>query len=154
MEQTFQFDHLGYTVDVTVWNKTSVEQPLVLFDFNNVLNAYELDFLQQQSNTQNQPYAIVSLLVGKGKNFQSLKQRALDTGECIVALTCKTTGGKLGRHQFEQGVKLRVMIILNWHKAMVALDDKPHEWLPRGAPLPKPLKLDPSKKPIYKVFLP
>lgn len=106
-ERLFTYPHQEYIINVTVWNEfkdpTEVE---VLYDCNNVLNAYSMETLQKQARTVDKKYAIVSLLYTKGKNFLGLKEQAKRTGECIVALTAKIKGN---RKMVETGLKYKVM---------------------------------------------
>ena len=150
-QRVFTYPHEGYTIKVTVWNEAAAPNPQVLFDYNNVLNAYELAFLQRRAHVKNLPYAIVSLLMTEGKNFQNLRERAKRTGECIMALTSKF---KQRRLQAETCLKYRVMELMNWKNVICALDDKPHEWYstPKNK-VGKKLKLDPNKKPVYKILI-
>jgi hypothetical protein len=148
-EKTFSFEHRGEHIEVTVWNFNRVLQPHVLFDFNNVLNAYPLKLLQKETGTLDQPYAIVSLLMTKGHNFEGLHQRALETGECIVALTAKIKGERVKK---ETGLKYQVMKKLHWKNVQFAVDDKPHEWYSDSEIFATQLlSLDASKKPVYKI---
>ena len=148
-EKTFSFDHQGEQIDVTVWNFTKQLQPHVLFDYNNVLNTYSLETLQKVAGAQNKSYAVVSLLMTKGDNFLALKQRSLETGECIVALTAKIKGDRVKK---ETGLKYTAMKKLHWQAVEFAVDDKPHEWYDDIFPTHL-LPLDPLKKPVYKVVL-
>lgn len=149
-EKTFSFEHKGEPIDVTVWNYTRALQPRVLFDFNNVLNAYPLKVLQKETGAVDKSYAIVSLLMTKGDNFQALKQRSLETGECIVALTAKIKGQRVEK---ETGLKYAAMKKLHWTSVEFAVDDKPHEWFRSDASRRDVhlLALDPLKKPVYKI---
>ena len=147
--RTFTYLHQGYTVLATVWNEASALDPLVLFDYNNVLNAYPMEYLQKQAGVIGCRYAIVSLLITQGRNFEGLRERARQTGECIVALTVKVNGN---REVFETGLKYRAMQLMHWHHAICALDDKPHEWYaPNQKKKGKRVKLQPQKKPVFRI---
>jgi len=149
-ERVFFYEHDGYRIQATIWNEAN--NPQILFDFNNVLNAYTQNELLKASKIENMPYAIVSLLMTTGDNFKSLKEQAYRTGECIVALTAKLKGN---RKQHETGLKYAVMKKLGWNKVLYAFDDKPHEWMhPRQIDIGRQdnatvLDLDPKKKPVY-----
>ena len=148
MERTFTYPHKEHIIDVTIWNET--ENPLVLYDFNNVLNAHTLEKLQSVARTKDKPYAIVSFLHTKGKNFIALKQRAQDTGECIVALTSKLKGNK---KWIETGLKNKVINLMEWENVECAIDDKPHEWYDNKNSRSVKLRLNPQKKQVYLVKL-
>lgn len=155
-ERMFAFEHKGWSIDVTIWNEHSMlAPPQLLFDFNNVLNAHKMhDLMKAARVSRDTPFAIVSLLATKGEHFTRLRDRAQETGECIVALTAKIKGD---RKSVETGMKNRVMHLLHWENdAKWAIDDKPHEWFSDDAPpvsKPSVMKLDPSKKPVYCVRL-
>ena len=145
-ETIFTLDHNGYLFQVTAWNLDACKNPKILFDYNNVLNVYTRQELLKAAKLEPQPYAIVSLLMTTGENFQSLKKQAQETKECIVAVTAKIKGN---RQAVETGLKYAVMKKLHW-SAMAAFDDKPHEWFsPEGKYQYRQLKLDAQKKPVY-----
>ena len=152
----FTYAHRGYVVTATVWNEAAAPDPRILFDFNNVLNAYTMRELHAAAKTfPGAPYAIVSLLSSKGLNFAALGQRAAETGECIVALTVKIRGNRV---ESETGIKHSAMKRMHWAGVEHAIDDKPHEWhepTKDGAvALPQiRLLMDASKKPVYLVQL-
>lgn len=124
--RTFSYIHNEHEVVATIWNE-SKENIEVLYDYHNVIDAYSLDTLKLAAGTQDKPYAIVSLLTSTGRNWESLKSRALLTGECIVALVVKNVKRKK-RKETETSIKYRVMELLNWNIVECALDDKPWEW--------------------------
>ena len=119
---------------------------MVLYDFNNVLNAYPMEVLQEAADTVDQPYAIVSLLRTEGRNYLSLRERAIKTRECIVALSSKI---RENRAMIETNIKYKIIKMLHWKNVMCALDDKPHEWQGEKSKEPEQLKLDVHKKPVY-----
>lgn len=148
-ERQFTYEHEGYIITATVWNEAAAPDPRVLYDFNNVLNAYSMELLQRRAEVENLPYAIVSLLMTQGTNFHSLKDRAKERGECIVALTAKLKGDRTRK---ETCLKYKIMKLMHWKNVICALDDKPHEWFPSpGVKLGKKLPLNPKKKPVFKI---
>jgi hypothetical protein len=148
-ERVFEYDHEGYRIRAAVWNEHAAPDPRVLFDFNNVLNAYPMELLQKRAGVLNLPYAIVSLLMTQGANYHELKKRAEETGECIVALTARL---KRKREHVETCLKYKCMKHMHWKNVICALDDKPHEWYsdPKKK-VGKKLPLDPKKKAVYKI---
>jgi len=137
--------------DVTVWNECK-SSPIVCFDFNNVLNAYTMKELVETAKFYNSSYAIVSLLHGKGRNYWDLYRRSKETGECIVAITLKDKSQRRQLKHAETSLKWTVIRALKWNDVEWALDDKPHEWKnPEKELQAKPLKLDPTKKDVYKI---
>jgi hypothetical protein len=147
-EREFTVGHKGYMLKVRVWNEHGVD-PVVLYDYNNVLNAYSLESLQKAARTKQEPYAIVSLLMTQGANFHGLRNRAKETGETIVAVTAKIKGD---RKSVETGLKYQVMLKMHWTRVKCALDDKPHEWYSTDEQKKPPkLPLDPRKKPVYRI---
>ena len=150
-ERVFVYQHKGFDVTATVWNAESAPDPEVLFDFNNVLNAYSMNELQRVAKVVGKPYAIVSLLMSQGKNFQDLKRRASETKECIIALTTKL---KKNRQEVETGLKFRIIELMRWRRVSVAIDDKPHEWFnPVRKNVIRELPLDPKKEPVFMVII-
>lgn len=148
-ERNISYDHNGFKIGMTIWNESSAPDPRVLFDYNNVLNAYTMEQLQKAGGIENLPYAIVSLLRTRGNNYMNLRERAKDTGECIIAVTAILKGNRV---EAETSLKHRVIGIMGWKNVLFGIDDKPHEWYknpqtPRG----KKLKLSANKKPVYKV---
>lgn len=150
-ERNISFKHEGYIVNVSIWNEHSTPDPQILFDYNNVLNAYEPEVLRTSAGVPDVPYAIVSLLRTRGDNYEALRQRSISTGETIVAITVKIQGEK---ERVETCIKYKVMLLLRW-KSKWAFDDKPHEWYskPHSKPNLYPLKLDKNKKPVYMLLL-
>lgn len=146
--QEKSFDYKGHLVDVSIWNYTKT--PIILFDYNNVLNVYSRETLCESANISTEhPYAIVSYLLGKGENYENLHKRALETGECIVAITARV---KENRHDFETGLKTATVKKLHWNTPILAFDDKPHEWTSDPTKKTK-LNLDNTKKDVYKIIL-
>lgn len=159
--KTFVLEHKGYQVQVTVWNESKTP-PVVLYDYNNVLNTYSLPVLAKAAKLEDTlPYAIVSLLYTSGEHYQALQKRAESTGETVVALVVKIKGDRL---QTETGLKYALMKRMHWlPNVRWAVDDKPHEWQsPRPthsgvsvtsatSGIPQLLALDPTKKPVYLV---
>lgn len=150
-ERNTSFKHEGYIVSVSIWNEHSTPNPQILFDYNNVLNAYDPAVLRTAAGVPDVPYAIVSLLRTRGDNYEALRQRSISTGETIVALTVKIHGEK---ERVETCMKYKAMGLLRW-KSKWAFDDKPHEWYskPHSKPNLSPLKLDKNKKPVYMIPL-
>jgi hypothetical protein len=108
-----------------------------------------MSFLQKRAGVENLDYAIVSLLMTQGANFHSLKKRAKETGECILALTSRF---KKQRLQAETCLKYRAMELMGWKEVICAIDDKPHEWYSNPKKkVGKKMNLDPKKKPVYKI---
>lgn len=150
-ERLTTMNHEQYIIDVTIWNEKRTPNPQILFDYNNVLNAYEPRVLRDAARVPDVPYAIVSLLRTKGDNFNALRERSKKTGETIVALTVKIQGQK---ERVERCMKYKVMKLLHWNSKW-AFDDKPHEWCKtqKSIPVLKRLKLDPSKKEVFMIPL-
>jgi len=145
-ERRTSFQHEGYSIKVSIWNEHGVV-PQILFDYNNVLNAYTPEQLRTAANVPDVPYAIVSLLRTTGDNYEALKQRAQTTGETIVALTVKIHGQK---EKVETCMKYKAMKLLRWGTVKWAFDDKPHIFYSKPNQVkPQPLPLDHNKKPVY-----
>jgi len=145
----FKYEHEGHVVTATVWNEKSAPNPRVLFDFNNVLNAYEMSYLQRCGGIENLPYAIVSLLNSQGRNWKVLRERAKESGECIIALTVRVKGQRV---KVETCLKHRAMELMGWSNVICAIDDKPHEWYSTPEKkCGKKMKLDPMKKSVFKI---
>jgi hypothetical protein len=131
---------------MTIWNE-SKEKPRVLYDYDNVLNAYSLDRLARAAGTVDWPYAIVSLLATQGDNFEQLRRLSEETKQCVVAITAKFRGNRV---DCETGVKYIAMCEMHWNDTVeCALDDKPHEWFGNQNQNPILLDLDKDKKPVY-----
>ena len=85
----------------------------------------------------------------QGANYQNLKKRAEETGECIVAITARL---KQQRKQVETSLKYQLMKKMHWENVICAIDDKPHEWYADAdTKVGKKLSLDSQKKPVYKI---
>lgn len=148
-EREFTYKHNGYLITATVWNEASAPDPIVLYDYNNVLNAYTMEELQKEGGLQNLPYAIVSLIGGKGQYFQNLMDRAKEKNECIVALTAKIRGDRVNT---ETCLKYVAMKKMHWKNVKWAVDDKPHEWYKTPTnKVGKKIKLDENKKDVYRI---
>ena len=126
---------------MTIWNEAAAPDPKVLFDYNNVLNAYPMELLAKQARVTGLPYAIVSLLMTQGDNFNNLRERAKNTGECIIALTAKIKGNRV---KVETSLKYVAMKKMHWENVQCAIDDKPHEWYHSDSNISQSRKLDSS----------
>ncbi len=58
-EAEFTLIHNGCNFNVTVWNRELTPAPIVLYDYNNVLDTYSMAKLNKAAKIHNMPYTIM-----------------------------------------------------------------------------------------------